>query len=349
VPPLAALPLSKTALPAIQRDVPAQITITAAEAGQRLDIYLADRFSAHSRAALQRAVKSGQITVNSKTVKPGCLLRAGDIVVVFPLPSGKREGLSGGQAGKRATAPPQRIPILYEDAAVVVINKPAGLLTHAAEDPAASSVAKWFAARYPGQHIGDPGRPGVVHRLDRDTSGVMVLAKTSEVFATLKEQFKRRHVQKEYLALVLGVPGGEDGRITRPIARSRRNPNRRAVAPPLKVKAGGVQSPFAAKPAITEWRREETFQGKYALLRVMPYTGRTHQIRVHLHFIGHPIIGDPIYAFKRISPPAGIQRLMLHAEKLTLRLPSVDQGKRKVFTAPLPAEFEAILDRLRQA
>jgi 23S rRNA pseudouridine1911/1915/1917 synthase len=320
-----------------------QRTIEPHEAGQRLDIYLAGHMPTHSRAALQRAIKSGQITVNSATVKSGYLLRAGDMVSITSL-------LAEAQTAVAAvtTAVPS-IPILHEDATVVVINKPAGLLTHAAEDLAAPSVAAWFAERYPtAREVGDAGRPGIVHRLDRDTSGAMILAKTPESFMALKEQFKRHYVQKEYVALVYGVPGGQEGRITRPIVRSQRNPNRRTVVP-----AGlshNQEAAFKGKPAITEWRREEIFVKKYALLRVMPYTGRTHQIRVHLHFIGHPIIGDPLYTFKRQPQPPGISRLMLHAEKLSLRLPAAPQGKpKKTFTAPLPAEFAAALEHLRQA
>jgi 23S rRNA pseudouridine1911/1915/1917 synthase len=144
-------------------------------------------------------------------------------------------------------------------------------------------------------------------------------------------------VKKEYLALVFGVPGGTDGRVTRPLVRSRRNPSRRAAVPRTETNT------LIGKPAITEWRLEKAFAKKYALLRVFPLTGRTHQIRVHLHHIGHPIVGDALYTFKRQKPPAGVPRQLLHAEKLTVM---TSPGVRKTFTAPLPEDFQSVLDRL---
>lgn len=295
--------------------------ITPEQAGQRLDIFCAGLVPGTSRAVLQRAIKTGHITVNGQPSKPRYLLKIDDIVVVPPSPR-RSPAMDGAKAG----LPLITLSILYEDEHVVAVNKPAGLLTHAADHaPHEPSVAGWFTQRY-----GESG--GYVHRLDKDTSGVLVLAKTPEAYTDLREQFKKHIVRKEYLALVFGVPGGEDGRITRPLGRSRRNPSRRTVDE-------------SGKGAITEWSVEKKF-AKYALMRVFPFTGRTHQIRVHLHHIGHPIVGDALYVFKRQRPPAGITRQLLHAEKITLRLPS---GKKKTITAPLPSDFQSVLEKLTPA
>jgi len=159
----------------------------------------------------------------------------------------------------------------------------------------------------------------------------MILAKNETAFIHLKKQFELRRVRKEYLALVFGVPGGKDGRITRPIMRSRRNPMRRAVDD-------------VGKESATEWVIERRFGSMYALLRVIPFTGRMHQIRVHLHFLGYPIVGDSLYTFKRKKQPQGVKRQLLHAEHLTVLLPN---EKRKTFTAPLAEDFQDVITNLQ--
>ncbi len=288
------------------------LTVTSSAAGQRLDIFCVSKVLSLSRTALQRAIKNGDITVNNQVVKPRYIVRTDDIVHV-QLP-----------AKTLPAAPPSSPPsppILYEDKDIVVINKPAGLTVQPGIANETGTITDWFTSRYPGR------RGGLVHRLDKDTSGVLVLAKTDKIHAYLKQQFKKRRVKKEYLAVVFGVPKASDGRITRPLARSKRNPLRRTIDE-------------TGKPAITEWQLEKKLGYKYALLRVFPFTGRTHQIRVHLHFLGHPIVGDKLYTFKRQHPPAGVTHQLLHAHKLTLALPS---GKRKTFTAPLPVDFQRVL------
>ena len=298
------------------------LTVTSSAAGQRLDIFCVSKVLSLSRTALQRAIKNGDITVNNQVVKPRYIVRADDIVHV-QLP-----------AKTLPAAPPSSPPsppVLYEDKDIVVINKPAGLTVQPGIANETGTITDWFASRYPGR------RGGLVHRLDKDTSGVLVLAKTDKIHAYLKQQFKKRRVKKEYLAVVFGAPKARDGRITRPLARSKRNPIRRAVPP-----AGLPREALAkwGKPAITEWQLEKKLGHKYALLRVFPFTGRTHQIRVHLHFLGHPIVGDRLYTFKRQHSPPGVTRQLLHAHKLTLALLS---GKRKTFTAPLPEDFQEVL------
>lgn len=289
--------------------------ISPSAAGQRLDIFCVSKALGLSRTALQRAIKNGDITVNNQVVKPRYIVRTDDIVHV-QLPA-----VPPPAAPPSSPSSPPSPPILYEDKDVVVINKPAGLTVQPGIANETGTITDWFTSRYPGR------RGGLVHRLDKDTSGVLVLAKTPAAHAYLKQQFKKRRVKKEYLAVVFGVPKASDGRITRPLARSKRNPLRRTIDE-------------AGKPAITEWQLEKKLGHKYALLKVFPFTGRTHQIRVHLHFLGHPIVGDKLYTFKRQHPPPGVTRQLLHAYRLTLNLPS---GRRKTFTAPLPEDFQNVL------
>jgi 23S rRNA pseudouridine1911/1915/1917 synthase len=165
----------------------------------------------------------------------------------------------------------------------------------------------------------------------------MILAKTAAAMQHYKQQFKKHYAKKEYLALVFGELNGNDGRINQAIIRSRRNPSRRTIVPKTKAHI------LSGKMAITEWRIEKALTKNYTLLRVYPLTGRTHQIRVHLHFIGHPIVGDHLYTFKRQQSPPGVKRQMLHAEKLTIKLPA---GVRKSYRAPLPEDFVTVLQGL---
>ena len=299
-------------------------TVEAAQSGQRLDVWCVSRFPGFSRAALQRAIKEGTITVNSNIQKPKYLVQTGDTI-----------SLSGSLAIPEVVEPqnsePVKLQVLYEDPRVVVVNKPAGIAVYPGQGKETRTVSHWFMQHYPESHdVGDHDRPGIVHRLDKDTSGVLIMAKTQQAFEWLKQEFKQHRARKEYLALVFGVPGEPKGRITRPLQRSKRNPLRRTVDP-------------EGKPAITEWRFEEKYQDSYALLRLYPLTGRTHQIRVHLHFLGFPIVGDQLYTFRRQRPPAGVKRQLLHAERLTVMLPS---KKRKTFVAPIPEDFQAVIESL---
>jgi 23S rRNA pseudouridine1911/1915/1917 synthase len=300
-----------------------EFTISSADAGQRLDVFCVAHAPGASRAAIQRAIKNGDIQVNQETVKPRQIVREGDVVSIT-LPE-------AAEAQAAEVAIPE-CPIIYEDRDVVVIDKPAGLAVHPGAGQPQATVAAWFAARYlDSVSVGDPDRPGIVHRLDKDTSGVLILAKTQKAYDHLKSQFERRRAHKDYLALVFGVPGEPKGRINRALLRSKHNPLRRTIDP-------------AGKEAVTEWRLEEKF-ARHALLRVWPLTGRMHQIRVHLHFLGFPIVGDALYVFKRQKPPHGVRRQLLHAEKLTLMMPS---GDHKTFIAPLPADFQNVLKQLRK-
>jgi 23S rRNA pseudouridine1911/1915/1917 synthase len=227
------------------------------------------------------------------------------------------------------------LPILYEDADIVAVNKPAGVMTHPDGHSTEETASDWFAKRYPeSAQVGEMqrlkdgteiARPGIVHRLDRDTSGVLVFAKTPEAHAFLKHAFQNRDVKKTYLAVTYGIPKERDGIIEFSIGRSRKDFRLRSAQP----KARGT-----LREAVT---RYETIAdiGTHALLKVMPETGRTHQIRVHLKAIHHPIVCDPLYAQGKPCD-LGLTRLGLHAYELQVPLPS---GDTKTIKAPLPSDF----------
>lgn len=308
-------------------------TVPEKSIGQRLDVFCTNAIPGYSRSAIQKAIKNENILVNGSAAKARQIVKQGDHV---------RIKIEETRAAQEPIPIPMNIPIVHEDRDVVIINKPAGVAVHAGVGIRSGTIADWFVHRYPdAAHVGEEleggqarppagSRAGIVHRLDKDTSGVMILAKNETAYTQLKKQFKMRRTKKEYLALVFGVPGGRDGRITQPIARSRRNPLRRAVD-------------SSGRQAATDWMLEEKFGTSFALIRAFPHTGRMHQIRVHLHFLGYPIVGDSLYTFKRKKQPAGVTRQLLHAEKLTITLPS---GTTKTFTAPLPDDFAAVLENL---
>lgn len=299
-----------------------QFTVTSQEAGQRLDLFCVAKLIGFSRAAIQKAIKDGQITVNGQPATAKQVVRADAVITMR---------LTGEATSPQPPAPPIALPTLYEDRHVVVINKPAGVAMY---DGSSNTVAAWFSEHYPSSKevAVSPERPGIVHRLDKNTSGVVILAKTHEALEFLLAQFKERRAKKEYVVLVFGAPGEKKGRITREIARSKRNPMRRTV-----VERG--------REAITEWKLEEKFDS-FSLLRVWPLTGRMHQIRVHLHWLGFPVVGDPLYTIRHKRPPIGVSRQLLHAEKLTIKLPG--EGV-KTFQAPLPKDLAGVLQQLRDA
>lgn len=235
------------------------------------------------------------------------------------------------------------IPILYEDDSLVVINKPAGVLVHEDGTTKEETIASWHAARVPeAKEVGEPLtlptgesilRPGVVHRLDRETSGVMVLAKTQEAFLDLKTQFHDRLIEKVYRAFVYGTMKDKRGMIDRPIGRS---------ATDFRLRSAQRGAKGLMRDAVTYW--EVIVQSKgFAYLSLRPKTGRTHQLRVHLKAINHPIVGDELYA-KNHEPALGFPGLALHAYSLTLTIPG---GGSQTFTAPLPPQFEAAEAELR--
>lgn len=313
--------------------------MAAEQAGQRLDQWLAAQSPALSRTRLQRLIKAGAVAVNDRVVqRPGHRLEAGDRVRVAATGEGSPVPLTGPgeqrEAGLELPDPAEASPVrsqgpplsvVYADAAIIVVDKPAGMVVHPAAGHPRGTLVDALLIAFPelGAAFGDR-RPGIVHRLDRDTSGVMVVARRPELAEALQRQFQARTVGKVYLALIRGRLAPPEGLIEAPIGRDRRDRKRMAVLP------GG-------RPARTRYRLLQTLPGELAWVAACPETGRTHQIRVHFAAIGRPVAGDPVYG--RADPRVG--RLALHARWLRLDHPVT--GERMTFGAALPADLRAAL------
>jgi 23S rRNA pseudouridine1911/1915/1917 synthase len=307
-----------------------QIEIQATQGGQRLDKFLAEQVPDLSRSAAQRLIDQEHVSVNGETARASYKVRSGDLVVAL-LP-----------AEEPAAPAAEEIPlnVLYEDDALLVVDKPAGMVVHPAPGHAGGTLVNALLAHSP-ELAGDSSdeRPGIVHRLDRDTSGLILLAKNEKVRRALQRQFQERQVRKAYLALLYGHLQPAWGRIEAPIGRDPRHRQRMAVVP------GG-------REAVTEYHVLEQYShpvgpaaGLYTLAQVEPKTGRTHQIRVHLASIGHPVVGDAVYGRKRTSLP--LARQFLHAQRIEFKHPA--SGQRLAFEAPPPEDLVAILALLRRA
>lgn len=306
---------------------PETLIVSADAAGMRLDLFLLEKFPARSRGDIQRIIKTGGNVhiAGKRVVKPSTLLREGQqIMLTWPTDVFV-------QAPTAQELPSLRI--LHEEPTLLVIDKPAGFPVHAGAKPE-PTIADALLARFPDLgSVGDPARAGIVHRLDKDTSGILLIARTPELYEYLKKRFALRQVRKTYLALIHGVMPESDGSVKLPIARSKRNPLRRTIA----RKGEG-------KEAETAFRVLERFH-EHTLLEVYPRTGRMHQIRVHLAHLGFPVAGDPLYGRKsHYRTPPGLRRQFLHAAELTIPLPS---GKAKTFESPLPEELQKVLYALR--
>ncbi len=290
--------------------------------GERLDKWLARQLPGYSRTEIQRWIKEGLVRVNGRASKPGYKLEPGDVVEVdvpAPVPY---EGVK-----------PEPIPlnVLYEDEDVIVIDKPAGMVVHPAPGHASGTLVNALLYHFPDlEGIGGVERPGIVHRLDKDTSGLILVAKNSRAHRELQRQFKAREIEKAYLALVEGHLQPKVGRIEAPIGRDKRHRKRMAV-----VRDG--------REAITEYT-VIAYYGDYTLVDVRPLTGRTHQIRVHFAFIGHPLAGDTVYGRRKQKLKPWLRRHFLHAHRIRFRLPRTGQWVE--FTSPLPEDLQHILDKL---
>jgi len=292
------------------------------QTGARLDMWLAGAVPEHSRSRWQSLIKEGRVTVNGLPCKANQKIRAGDRAewsVPDPAPAAP-------QAEEIA------LDVLYEDKHMIVINKPAGLVVHPAVGNETGTLVNALLHHCKDlTGIGGEIRPGIVHRLDKDTSGVMVIAKNEASMAELSRQFKERETAKEYLTIVWGVPYGKRGTIETTIGR---HPVHR------KKMAANVRN---GREAVSHFEVQEAL-GEAALVRVKIETGRTHQIRVHMAHIKHPVIGDTVYGRGRASSIKA-ERQMLHAAKLSLNHPK--SGKPMTFESPLPADMEALLKQLR--
>lgn len=295
-------------------------TVAAEEAGKRADVVVAEHVPDISRSLARALVDDERVRVNGKAVKPSHRVVTGDEVEVeVVLPAS-------------ISAAPESIPlrIVYQDTDLAVIDKPAGMVVHPAAGHAGGTLANALAARFPQTRgVGLEDRPGIVHRLDKDTSGLMVVALNPAAHASLQRQIAAHTAGRRYLALAAGRLEPERGTIEAPIGRDPGNRKRMAVH--------GV----AARPARTSYRVLEYLPG-FSLLDVALHTGRTHQIRVHLAALGHPLAGDRTY---HGAPLDALQRQFLHAYHLALRSPST--GRDLEFSSPLPADLEGVLAELR--
>lgn len=291
------------------------------DAGERLDRYLAAKLAATSRSSVQKLIVAGQVTVNGGPERASYAVAAGDTIVVH-LPDPEL---------LESTAAP--LVVLFEDEAIIILDKPAGLVVHEASGHKGETLVSVLLAQRPQLATAgmDPRRPGIVHRLDRDTTGVLALAKSPESLSALQRQFRRREVTKQYLALVYGSPAPSRAAIEAPIQRDETNRARMAVSPEGRF-------------ARTEYEVLERFKDA-SLVSVKLMTGRTHQIRVHMASIGYPVVGDRTYGRRREA--LAVPRQMLHAQRLTLSHPL--SGERMTFEAPVPADLLTVLERLRRA
>lgn len=296
------------------------------ENGTRLDVYLSAR-SEYSRSQIQKLIKTGSVLVNGKPGKANYRVEEGE-EINLPALEAPHPKVQNGEA--------PILQVVYEDRDLMVINKPAGIVVHPFEGSGDEpTVVDALLERHPelAQVGDDPARPGIVQRLDKDVSGLMVIAKTLVAFDGLKAQFKNRTVYKEYTALVYGTLPKDHDVLEMKIARSRARG--RMVARPTSQEG---------KEAKTEYEVEQRFKN-HTLVKVILHTGRTHQIRVHLRAIDHPIVGDKLYKKTRIKHirPIELGRLFLHAQKLRFKLMD---GTERTFVEPMPEELKSILAHL---
>jgi 23S rRNA pseudouridine1911/1915/1917 synthase len=290
---------------------------------QRLDKFLVKTIQSISRSRIQSLIKDSLVSVNGLPVtKTGYSLSSGDHVEVH-IPAAKPSPLKPEEIA---------LDILFENDDVIVINKPAGMVVHPSAGHAQSTLVHAVLAHAPEiEGVGGVRRPGIVHRLDKDTSGIILIAKNDRAHRYLQDQFRLRKVKKVYLALVDGRPPTPRGRIEAPIGRDPINRKKMAVLPAGK-----------GRNSVTEYFTMKNYS-HHTLLEVHLFTGRTHQIRLHMAFIHCPVVGDTIYGFRKPSLP--IQRNFLHAACLSIKLPGEEVERE--FRAELPFELQSILDHLQ--
>lgn len=300
------------------------VWVVSADAGkQRLDHFLVDTGVLGTRSQIGKLIADGMVRVDGRGAKAGLLLRAGQRVEVEEPPQVEAGAV-------RAEAIDLRI--LYEDPYLLAVDKPAGLVVHPAPGHWSGTLVNALLHRWGGERPGlDPARCGIVHRLDKDTSGIVLVAKDLKTHEALSQLFRRREVRKQYTAIVCGVLRDERGVIDRPIGR---HPSDRKK---MSVRGGGRES-------VTRYEVLERYRGA-SLLRLFPVTGRTHQIRVHLAAIGHPVLADPLYAQGRHAPATALRRQALHAERLRFAHPR--SGEELRLHSPLPADLADAIEQLR--
>ncbi|MBK9710999.1 MAG: RluA family pseudouridine synthase [Kouleothrix sp.] len=289
--------------------------------GQRLDRFAAAKVPDLSRSYARQLIEDAHIRLNDRDARPSAQLHVGDVVTIYrPIP-------------QPTDLVAQDIPleVVYEDADVVVIDKPAGMVVHPAPGHLDGTLVNALLARYPDITVGSDLRPGIVHRLDRDTSGLLVVARNDQARHHLQAQQQARTMAKAYLVVVEGRFKEPEGLIDAPIARHPTDRMRQAIV------AGG-------REARTRWRVLEDL-GEYTLIEARLETGRTHQIRVHFAYKSRPVVGDPLYGPRKPRATFGLTRQFLHAYRLGFALPSTNSWAE--FESPLPSDLLAALDKLR--
>lgn len=297
-------------------DEPVRLVITAALTG-RIDKQLGHHFKQFSRSQIQRWIEDGHVKVNDQPVKPKYKLAVGDVVTIEP------------EKPKKIDLVPENIPldVVYEDDDVIVVNKPQGMVVHPAPGHPDHTLVNALLYHSPLSTINGEFRPGIVHRIDKDTSGLLMVAKNDMAHRSLAAQLKAKTNEREYVALVHGVIKEDRGTIDAPLGRSPKDRKKQAVV------ADG-------RHAVTHFKVLKRYQ-HYTLVSCRLETGRTHQIRVHMKYIGHPLAGDPLYGPRKTLPGNG---QYLHARLLGFKHPRT--GKQLTFTAPLPSYFQKMLDKL---
>lgn len=295
------------------------VELEADRSGERVDSFVARRLPELSRSHVKKLIDSGFVTVAGRVPKPSEKIADGArLRVEIPPP-------------EEISLEPEEIPltVVYQDGDIIVVDKPPGLTVHPSPGHPSGTLVNALLAAVPDlQGISGTLRPGIVHRLDKDTSGLLVVAKNDRAMRALQSQMKERRVHKTYIALVEGVPSPREGAIEAPLGRHPKNRKKQAVV------EGGRES-------LTKYKVvRELAGGKYALLEVEPVTGRTHQIRVHMAAIGHPIVGDAVYGHRSEV----IARQFLHAAKLAFGMPL--GGREVEFASPLPADLQEALSKL---
>jgi 23S rRNA pseudouridine1911/1915/1917 synthase len=335
----------------VNKTIPTTFTVSSESNGQRLDVFLAEKL-AITRSQVQKLIAQKQVTINStEPKKTGERVNTTDTVTISNQSTSQPINVSTNQPlvkkNKKNPTPPSsqistpELKILAETPDYLIINKPTGLLTHQVEHTNETSVADILVKKYPElAHVGDSSdRPGIVHRLDKEASGLLIIPRTPEMFNHLKEQFKNRTIDKEYLVLVHDPVAREEGTIDFPIARSE-NAERMAAIP--QTEKGHLTDD--GKVAKTDFLVEKYFVN-FTLLRVKIHTGRTHQIRVHMLAYNHPVVGDPLYTQKKRKRTwdEKLGRLFLHCTKLGF---TDLNGIPQEFESPLPPELQNFLTTL---
>lgn len=303
-----------------------EINLQVEEKGERIDRYLSQHLPNLSRSRIQQLIEQGNVQVNGNVcTSKKATVQMGDRISLT-IPDAQPLDLQ-----------PEEIPleILYEDDQLIIINKPAGLVVHPAVGHESGTLVNALLAHCSNlAGIGGVQRPGIVHRLDKDTTGAIAIAKTDQAHQHLQAQLKAKTARRQYLGVVYGSPSADSGTINQPIGRHPVDRKKMAIVP---VEKGG-------RPAVTHWHVKERL-GNYTLIHFQLETGRTHQIRVHSAYMGHPIVGDPVYSSGR-SVGVNLSGQALHAWKLSVQHPLF--GEWIQVTAPLPKTFTTLLDVLRR-